>query len=94
MFRLTNQKWVEKSNAVVILSSIFGRSAVKYSDRALRYCYIEAGHLAQNIYLLATSMEMACCAIGGFLDRDISEILDVDPKVESPLYMIAIGNQG
>ncbi len=51
----------------------------------------EAGHLVQNIYLVSTSLKLKCCAIGGFIDEKVIELLDLNPKSELPLYLIAIG---
>ena len=51
---------------------------------------IEAGHLAQNLCLLATSMKLAICPIGGFIDDEVNEYLDIGNK-EITLYILIIG---
>jgi len=89
--QLTGQQWTEDSHAMIILSAVFGRSSIKYSDRSLRYCYIEAGHIAQNIHLVATALDVKSCSIGGFIDQKMNEILDIDSGTEAVLSMIAIG---
>ena len=89
---ITGQKWVARSGIVVIISAVFARTTIKYRERGWRYIFFEAGHLAQNIYLLCTLLNLKCCAIGGFLDEKIIELLDINSKSELPLYMIAIGN--
>ena len=47
--------------------------------------------MAQNIYLVSEALNIKCCAIGGFIDKDIEKIIDLDPESEVVLYLIAIG---
>ena len=77
---------------VIIITAVFARTIVKYKERGWRYIFFEAGHLAQNVYLISTSLKLKCCAIGGFSDEKVIELLDLNPKSELPLYLIAIGN--
>ena len=89
--KITNQAWVEKSGVIIIITAVFGRTLIKYKERGWRYILIEAGHLAQNIYLISTLLRLKCCAIGGFVDKKVIELLDLNPKNELPLYLIVIG---
>lgn len=92
IFRITHQLWIKKSNIVFIISAIVGRSSIKYSDRAYRYCLIESGHIGQNIYLVSKSLGLKACSVGGFVDNEINKLINVDDDVEVPLYLVAIGN--
>jgi len=85
------QEWIKQSNAILIISSIFERNKIKYGERGYRYACFEAGHIAQNIYLIATGQKLKCCAIGGFLDNKINNLIDIDKYQEAVIYMIAIG---
>ena len=49
-----NEKMIVSANCVLILSAVYQRTQRVYGDRASRYIYFEAGHVAQNIYLIAT----------------------------------------
>lgn len=51
----------------------------------------EAGHLAQNICLLAGELNLGCCPIGGFLDEKVDRLLDIDKQKERSLYILALG---
>ncbi len=53
---------------------------------------LEAGHIGQNIYLLAENYNLGCCAIGGFDNDKLSYLLDLTED-ELPLYLFAIGNK-
>jgi SagB-type dehydrogenase family enzyme len=76
---------------LVFLTAIFERSTFKYGDRGYRYALIEAGHVAQNLALVSNALELACLPIGGFRDRVVDELLDLDGITHSTLYMLAIG---
>jgi len=89
--KIFNQKWIEKSSMVIIITSVFGRTLIKYRERGWRYIFFEAGHLAQNLYLASKILKIKCCAVGGFMDKKIVEILDMIPKNELPLYAIVMG---
>jgi len=88
---ISGQKWVRKANILFIITGVIERTRTKYKDRGGRYIFIEAGHLAQNIYLVATAIGLKTCAIGGFIDDKINTILDLDEEVERALYIIAVG---
>ena len=84
------QRFVVDSRAVIIITAIMGRSVGKYSERAYRYALLEAGHIAQNVYLISCAINVGCCALGGFNDKKICDLLDIRINEELPLYGIAI----
>ena len=86
-----SQQFLGECNAVLFLTVIFQRMRFKYQDRTYRYGLIEAGHLGQNIYLVATSMGLGACAIGAFMDDEINEMLGVDGEEEAAVYMLGVG---
>lgn len=88
---ITNQEWVKKSAALIILSAIFDRTRIKYGNRGYRYCLLEAGHIGQNIYLTANALGVKCCAIGGFCESIVNDHLELDGILESAVYILAIG---
>ena len=88
---ITNQQWIKKSGMIIIITAVFGRTLIKYKERGWRYIFFEAGHLAQNVHLVTTSLKLKCCAIGGFVDQKIIKLLDLNPHSEFPLYLIAVG---
>ena len=46
---------------------------------------------AKNIYLEATALGLRPCAVGAFRNEKVDEIIDVDGKEESSIYILAIG---
>lgn len=76
---------------IFVYTAIFERTTQKYGDRGYRYVYIEAGHIAQNVSLECISLGLVSCVIGAFFDDMINEILGVDGKKESAIYIQTIG---
>jgi SagB-type dehydrogenase family enzyme len=77
---------------VFVLSGAFGRSHFKYGERGYRFAMLEAGHIAQNILLAATARGLGAVAVGGFIDEEVNDLLDLDGVDEAAIYMIAAGH--
>jgi nitroreductase len=52
---------------------------------------IEAGEVGHNLALLASSLGLGSCLLGGFLDDGLSKLLDIDGVDEAPLLPIVVG---
>jgi SagB-type dehydrogenase family enzyme len=77
---------------VVIWTAVFQRCKWKYRQRAYRYVYLDAGHIAQNLALTATSLGLGSCQIGAFYDDEVNALLSLDSHEESTIYLSAIGH--
>jgi SagB-type dehydrogenase family enzyme len=86
------QKMCANAPIVLVWTAIFDRSKWKYAQRAYRYVYLDAGHIAQNLALSATSIGLGSCQIGAFFDDEVNQILGVDGAKESVLYLSVIGH--
>jgi SagB-type dehydrogenase family enzyme len=67
------------------------RTARKYGSRAERYCLIEAGHVAQNVLLQATALELGGVPVGAFDDQGVAQVLDLPDRLR-PVYLLPIGS--
>jgi len=85
------QEMVAGAAVTFIWSAVWGRSAQKYGDRALRYAYLDAGHLAENLHLAAEGLGLGACMIGAFLDDEMNALVDVDGQEEAVLYAACVG---
>lgn len=85
------EEMMRQANVVLVLIAVFQRTRRRYRERAHRYILFEAGHMAQNTYLVATSMGLGACAIGAFYDDDFNRLLGVDGKEKGVLYLMAVG---
>jgi SagB-type dehydrogenase family enzyme len=77
--------------AIFVWTAIFARSKWKYRQRAYRYVYLDAGHIAQNLALSATSLGLGSCQVGAFYDDEVNKIVGVNGAEESAIYLSVIG---
>jgi len=82
---------IDRAALAVVITAAFRRNTVKYLDRGYRMVLMEAGEAAQNLCLLATSMTLGTCLLGGFNDDLLSEMLGIDGVNEAPLLPIVVG---
>jgi len=79
------------ANVVFIWTAVFERSKWKYGQRAYRYVYLDAGHIAQNVALGAVALGLGSCQIAALYDEEVNGLLDVDGVRESAIYMTVVG---
>jgi len=84
------QQMVCDANLVVIISAVFQRTMWKYGQRGYRYVWLDAGHLGQNLYLVAVALGLGPVAIGGFFDNDLNRLLAL-PAGEEVVYLVCVG---
>lgn len=85
------QKMLGDSGVTFILVAVFDRVRHKYGERGVRYVYIEAGHISQNIALQAVSLGLGSVCVGAFLDEDVNQLIGVDGIKEAAIYLHAVG---
>jgi SagB-type dehydrogenase family enzyme len=86
-----DQRMASAANVVLIWTGIFPRSRWKYRQRAYRYVYLDAGHIAQNVALAAVGLGLATCQIAALYDDEANALLGVDGEDESTVYMTVVG---
>ncbi len=86
------QDFTASANVVFIWTAVFGRSSWKYGERAYRYVYLDAGHVAQNVALAAVALGLGSCQIAALFDDEVNALVGADGESESVLYMTAVGH--
>ena len=86
-----DQPLCSKAGAVLVWTAVFARSVWKYRERAYRYVYLDAGHIAAHVSLAAVAEGLASCPVAAFYDDEANALLDVDGQEEGTLYMTAVG---
>ncbi|WP_194949034.1 SagB/ThcOx family dehydrogenase [Actinomyces trachealis] len=77
---------------LVLICTSFWRTRFKYGQRGMRFALIEAGHLAQNLLLLASAYRLPARALGGFVDDEVNGYTPHQDGVDTAvLYALAIG---
>ena len=79
------------ASVVFVWSAVFERCKWKYGQRAYRYIYLDAGHIAENLALAAVSLNLATCEIGALYDDQVNAIIGIDGTEESTICMAAAG---
>ena len=87
-----DQEWVRRAPAVIVITGIYDRSAVKYGQRAPRYTHIEVGNVAQNVYLQATARGLGTVFVGAFHAAEVQEALEL-PDDHEPLGLMPVGRK-
>jgi SagB-type dehydrogenase family enzyme len=87
-----DQPMCAKAGAVFIWSAVFARSVWKYRERAYRYVYLDAGHVAAQLSLAAVGLGLGSCPVAAFYDDEANALLEIDGRDEGVLYMTAVGN--
>jgi SagB-type dehydrogenase family enzyme len=84
------QPMLAGAQLVIALTAIPERSTWKYGERGWRYAWLEAGHVAANLCLLAEALGLAAVEVGGFYDDELTALLEL-PAGELPLLLVAVG---
>ena len=86
------QTFIGEAQVCFVLSAIFQRTRWRYRERAYRYILLEAGHIAQNLYLAAAALGLGCCAVGAFRDQALDEVVGMGgDEGEASLYLLPVG---
>jgi SagB-type dehydrogenase family enzyme len=69
------------------------RTSWRYGARAYRYIHLDAGHICQNLYLCAESIDHAVCAIAAFDDHQANQVLGLDEVERFLVYVASVGKK-
>ncbi len=86
-----DQDFIAQAGVVFCWTAVFARAAWKYGERAYRYVYLDAGHIAQNTALAAVALGLGSCQVAALYDDEVNALLAVDGNEESVLYLTAVG---
>lgn len=87
------QEMVRRSAVTFVWIADVYRCTWRYGERGYRYLFLDAGHVCQNLYLAAESIDCGACAIGAFSDKEINELLELDEENQFALYLAAVGKK-
>ena len=83
--------WSREAPLALLTTLVWDRITSKYRDFGYHLANIEAGHLAQNIQLVSIALGLTSTSLVGFNEKSMAKLLDLDPDVESPLYLSVVG---
>lgn len=82
------QRFVLDAPVSIIIAAQYDKMARRYGDRAGRYTDFEAGHAAQNLYLIVNDLGLATVEVGAFRDEEVARVLGIEHPV---LLIMPIG---
>lgn len=82
---------MKSSSMLIITTGIIERVLIKYGERGYRFLMQESGFVGQTISLLAESINLGSCMLGGYNDDKVNSFLGVDGVFETINNIIVIG---
>lgn len=82
---------VSEPAVLLVVTAVFARTCWKYEGIPFQLILQETGALYQTMYLAATALRLAPCAVGAFPERAVGEILGLDPGAEAQVGLFALG---
>jgi SagB-type dehydrogenase family enzyme len=82
---------IKEAPVDLVVTAVYRRTMEKYGERGIRYVHIEVGHVCQNIYLQAESLNLGTVVIGAFEDEKVKEALNLTE--EEPLAIMPVGER-
>jgi len=87
------QTFPADSAVMFVWATVPERTEWKYGYIAHRMIAIEAGHVCQNLYLAAESIDAGACAMLGYSQPHMDALIGVDGKDEFTIYTAAGGKK-
>jgi len=86
-------KFVENSAVTFIWTATPYRTEWRYGPAAAKLVAVDAGHLAQNLYLACGAIDAGMVAVGAFDRLNADSVLGVDGIEEFTVYMAPVGKR-
>ncbi|MBF2063169.1 MAG: SagB/ThcOx family dehydrogenase [Calothrix sp. C42_A2020_038] len=92
LVELLNEHPIQEASILLLLFIDFARLSLgKYGEKSYRLALIEAGHIAQNVLLIASGLGLKSLPICGFNDEQLSHAAGLNFPYEVIIYVLAIG---
>jgi SagB-type dehydrogenase family enzyme len=82
---------IHKAAVCVLMVANFPRTKFKYGERGYRFALLEAGHIAQNMLLVAESLGLGALPLGGYVDDQLNAMVGADGCERAVVYAVVVG---
>lgn len=82
-----------ESGLVVITTGVIERMNIKYGERGYRFMLHESGFLAMTMTLIAESLGLGSCMVGGYRDDEVNTFLGIDGVFETVQNILILGKK-
>ncbi|MDF1516169.1 MAG: SagB/ThcOx family dehydrogenase [Anaerolineae bacterium] len=86
-----HQGFISRSAVTFVWTAIPYRTEWRYSLMAPKLVNLDAGHVCQNLYIAATSIQAGMCAIAAYNQVELDALLGVDGEDEFAIYVAPVG---
>lgn len=95
MLAVAGQEWFADAPVQIVLAARFRRNYWKYRNhaKAYRVLHLDAGHLSQNLFLIAAELKLAAFITAAINEIDLEQAFELDPMSEGPLCVIGLGHR-
>jgi SagB-type dehydrogenase family enzyme len=87
------QSELASAAALMVVVGAVGRLKSKYGERGYRLALLDAGHVSQNVYLIATALGLSVCATAGFIDEELDRALRIDGLDYASMLVLGLGHR-
>ncbi len=85
-----DQQWISRAAVnFLFMANLAGLETV-LGPRGYRLLLMDAGRIAQRIYLAATGLSLGCCGVGALYDEEARTLLDLNPD-SALFYAVSAG---
>lgn len=84
------QMWMADASVLFLITAEYRRITIKYGERGVRYAVMEAGHIAQNLFLQSESLGLGAGIVGAFHDEKIIKLTGI-PVAHHPVLIMPVG---
>lgn len=85
------QGFISRSAVTFIWTALPYRTEWRYALMAPKLVNLDAGHVCQNLYIAATSINAGTCAIAAYNQKELDALLGVDGEDEFAIYVAPVG---
>jgi SagB-type dehydrogenase family enzyme len=83
---------LRRASAVLLLVGQPWRALRKYGPRGLRFLFLEAGAMAQNIHIATAALGLGSVDCASFYDDDVHALLRADGVHEALIHAVVVGD--
>lgn len=82
---------VSHAPATIVCTATYWRNAWKYQARTYRHFGWDNGTLLANMLAMCSALRLPARLVCAFVDAEVNQLLDVDPKQEVAFSMVPVG---
>jgi SagB-type dehydrogenase family enzyme len=87
------QSKIAYSAVTFIWVAVRERMIWRYNERGYRYLHLDAGHVCQNLYTAAETIDCGLCAIAAYDDEQVNALLGLDGEEMFAIYLASLGKK-